>query len=460
MAYSRENQQRWQSKLVLFVAAWGLVLVGGEFCSADERPGEVLTAKDTAAAIDQLVVNAWKEAGATPADLASDAEYLRRVSLDVAGRIPSVAEIREFLADQTPDKRQRVVEELLDRPAYVRNMTTILRNSLIPQANSNAQFRGLIPGFEAWLWERISAGTAYDQIAREIITTPIGAANPGGPVLTTASSPEAFFLVRELKPENLTTGTARAFLGVRIDCAQCHDHPFDNWKQKQFWSLAAFYSGFAAPEAAEDAVLVMRERTDVREITIPATGEVVPAVFLDGETPQWTDAATEESRSRRLLAEWVTAPENPYFARMAVNRLWGQFFGRGLVHPIDDFSESNPPSHPEVLDLLASQFALHHYDLRFLVRAITATRVYQSSSVITKVGPQDEELFTRAALRGLTPEQFFDSLAEAVGYYQPYRTDNPFVLDTDSPRSRFLELFRNESESPLHHETTILQALA
>jgi len=317
----------------------------------------------------------------------------------------------------------------------------------------------LIPGFDAWLWQHIAENTPYDQFVREIITTEgIGSAAPA-PILNSASNPSAFFAVRELKPESLATGTSRAFLGVRLDCAQCHDHPFDKWKQDQFWNLAAFYSGFQQPAAdgqPAEMMVATREDKTARSIRVPSTGETVPAIFLSGVEPKWTS----NDSPRNVLADWITSPDNPWFAKMAANRLWAQFMGQGIVQPIDDFSDSNPPSHPEILQLLADQLAAHEFDLRFLIRAITATRAYQTSSIQTHASQADPAMFARAPLRGLTPEQFFDSLAEAVGFYQPYRTDNPFVLDDNSARARFLDLYRDDAESPLQRETTILQALA
>lgn len=412
---------------------------------------------DVAAAIDRLFEAAWSAEKVQPAERASDSEYLRRLYLDLAGRIPSVSKVRDFIADDTEDKRLRIVDELLDSPAFVRHFTTVWRNALIPQANSQAQFRGLIPGFEAWLWKHFSEGQRYDEIVREIITAELNINN--GPALASTTSPDAFFVVRELKPENLAAGTARSFLGVRLDCAQCHDHPFDKWSQKQFWNLAAFYSGFSRPDSDEDnpaAMMNVTEKTGTRTIRIPGTEEVVPAVFLTGSEPKWDETAVP----RQVLADWIVERNNPWFAGMAVNRMWAQFFGRGIVDPVDDFSESNPPSHPEVLELLAEDFVASDYDLKRLVRIITATWVYQKTSQQSHSSQQDPSNFARAVLRGLTPEQLFDSLAEATGYYQPYRTSNPFVVDTNSPRAQFLDLFRDNSESPLDRETTILQALA
>ena len=445
------------SIILMLLTGTGVPLFGQDAVNHTFEPKSV---SETAVEIDRLFSEAWTAGHVEPAPPATDEEFVRRLYLDLAGRIPATSETRAFLASTSPEKRSELVEELLDGPAFVRHFTIIWRNALIPQAFNEIGTRSLVPGFEAWLWKHFSEETPYDQIVRELITTPIDfGANQQG-LLQSANSPSAFFIVRQLQPESLATGTSRAFLGVRLDCAQCHDHPFDKWKRDQFWNMAAFYSGFQREgvENPETPAMMMnpKENLTAHSIRVPSTGNVVPAKFLTGTEPEWTDNAVP----RKILADWVTARDNPWFARMAVNRLWAQFSGQGIVQPVDDFSDNNPPSHPEVLNLLAEQFIAHNYDLKFVVRTITSSRVYQTTSRQTHASQADPTNFARAALRGLTPEQFFDSLAEAVGYYQPYRTDNPFVIDSDTPRGRFLELFRDDTESPLMKETTILQALA
>lgn len=440
------------------IASLCFALVGHSvFVYADEPT----TADDswlrTVQQIDAEFDRVWADEDVSPAERASDAEFLRRVYLDVVGRIPAVSEVREFQSSQADPvtKRQDLVRQLLDRPAFIRHLTISLRNSLIPEATQQANLRFLVPGFEAWLWQRLADRTAYDKLAYEIITTEFG--NTGN-VVTDASRPDAFFAAREFKPENLATATSRAFLGVRLDCAQCHDHPFDKWTQDQFWNMAAFYSGFEQPDGSPaQAMMAPAKEQANRSIAIPGTDRTVPAVFLTGLEPDWKN---NEATARTLLAEWVVDSKNPWFAKMAVNRLWAQFFGRGLVDPIDDFSENNPPSVPAVLDLLAQDFQDNGYRLERTIQIITATKAYQLGSRKSGDDPDDPELFARSALRGLTPEQFFDSLAEATGFYQPYRSDNPFVIQQDTPRSQFLNLFRTTDRSSHERQTTVLQALA
>lgn len=435
----------------------GIFLVAATAIHADETADTDWSWLTTVQQIDAEFERAWADEDVTPAPPASDAEFLRRVYLDIIGRIPAVSEVRDFASAELSnvERRRKLVEQLLNRPAFIRHQTISLRNSLIPEATEQANLRFLVPGFEAWLWQRLADRTPYNELAHEIVTTEFG--NTGN-ALTDASRPDAFFAAREFKPENLATATSRAFLGVRLDCAQCHDHPFDKWTQDQFWNMAAFYSGFEQRDgnAAVAMMAAPREGTE-RSIAIPGTDRTVPAVFLTGTKPDWQN---DQAKSRELLADWIVDKQNPWFAKMAVNRLWAQFFGRGLVDPIDDFSENNPSALPNVLELLAEDFQNNGYRIERTIKIITATRAYQLGSRTNGEDQDSPELFVRSALRGLTPEQFFDSLAEATGFYQPYRSENPFVIQQDTPRSRFLNLFRTTDRSSHERQTTVLQALA
>ncbi|HMC64429.1 MAG TPA: DUF1553 domain-containing protein, partial [Gemmataceae bacterium] len=245
--------------------------------------------------------------------------------------------------------------------------------------------------------------------------------------------------------------TSRLFLGLKLECAQCHNHPTAHWTRKQFWEFAAFF-----------ADLGTEGKANRQQLTIPGTKQVVQARFVTGVAPQLQPGGSP----RATLAEWITAADNPYFARAAVNQLWAYFFGAGLVEPADDMGEHNPPSHPELLDELARQFTAHRFDLKFLIRALVASRAYQLSSALplkpnpSPLAGEGRSLLARMAVRGLSPEQLFDSLAVAIDWQEPPpRAQRSFVGQEDrSPRAQFLEKFANQDKRT-ESQTTILQAL-
>jgi Protein of unknown function (DUF1553)/Protein of unknown function (DUF1549) len=251
------------------------------------------------------------------------------------------------------------------------------------------------------------------------------------------------------------------FLGVRIECAQCHNHPFDKWKREEFWSYAAFFKDTVAMQAPASVVEKVVETVtgpksadDKRSIQIPDTDIVVQTRFLGGAEPDWSKI----SNSRENLAQWVISKDNPYFAKAAVNRVWAHHFGVGIVDPVDDFSANNPPSHPEVLDLLAKEFIAHEYDFKFLIRTITATKAYQLTSIRSHESQDNPRQFARMPVRGLTAEQIFDSLAQATGYLQPFDPEQTLNFNQDQARQEFLETF--ETDTGIERQSTILQALA
>jgi hypothetical protein len=408
--------------------------------------------------IDEIIARRWKTEKAIPAPPADDDAFIRRVSLDIAGKIPSVAELHEFLDDSSPDKRRNLVERLLDSPAYIRHFSNVWRTVMLPEAESNLEVRILIPGFEAWLRKQLTANTSYDALVREILTVPVDprlAANPLQP--QSEVTPVGFYQTKQLKPENLAAGTARMFLGVRIECAQCHDHPFDEWKREQFWGYAAFFAGVERDQNGEKGALeAIRELFGGRELMIPGTDTKVVPTHLDGVQPK----LKFRDRPRTILADWMISDRNTYFSRTAVNRLWGHFFGVGIVNPVDDFTAENPPSHPELLDELARAFAAHKFDIKFLIRSITASKTYQLSSQKTDKSQENPRLFARMALKGLSPEQLFDSIAQATGYHEPYGNRNPLGMMNNTPREEFVQMFDNRSDAVTEQQTTILQALS
>jgi hypothetical protein len=412
-----------------------------------------------AAGIDAHIARRWAAEQVRPTDPSDDAEFMRRVTLDLAGKIPAVADLHEFLDDTDPDKRRKLVDRLLESPAYVMNFSNVWRSVMMPEADASPEVRFFVPAFEAWLRKRLSENATYDAIVREILTVAVDPRNAMNPYQVEGGiSPISFYQTKQLKPENLAAGTARIFLGVRIECAQCHNHPFDDWKREQFWSYAAFFAGMErSPNGPQQGLLnSIRELFDRRELVIPGTGQRVRPVYLDGTRP----SLKFRESARGVLADWMVSGDNPYFTKAAANRLWGHFFGVGIVNPVDDFTADNPPSHPELLDLLAREFAANRFDVKFLIRAITASRTYQLSSRQTDPSQENPRLFARMALKGLSPEQLFDSIAQATGFYEPYANRDSFAMNNNSPRAEFIQMFDNGRDAVTERQTTILQALA
>ncbi len=418
--------------------------------------GGALDAEQLTAAIDAALAAAWQRDEIQPAPPADDAEFLRRVYLDVIGKIPSVAELQTFLADTTADRRRRVVDDLLGRGAHAQHFANTWRGLMLAGAAENIEAQIQTPQFETWLRLRFATNKPYDALLSELLTAPIEAApqpNVNGRQRSFVPSPAAFFQANEQKPEQIAASTTRIFLGVQVQCAQCHDHPFAHWTRREFWSLVAFFD--KPPNEMKDAKPVAGSTNAIK---IPETQIVVEPAFLDGSAPDWASGGTK----REMLSRWITRADNPYFARAAVNRMWDHFLGRGFVHPVDDLDKANPPSHPELFAEVSRQFALHQFDLNYLVRAITATRAYQLSSRATATGDDDLAKFARMPLRRMTADQLFASIVQATGFREERRAAQRGVVlpDTTSAAAEFRNRFADQSVPRTEAETSILQALA
>lgn len=390
--------------------------------SSPLRAVEPLSEEKLTQKIDELLEARWRAEKISPARRADDAEYLRRIYLDLVGRIPTLQEVRTFLNDKTPDKRVRLVRRLLEDRAHVEHFVHVWRDLLVPEAAVNNEVQAQLVNFDEWLRKQFADNVPYDRMVRELLTVPFGSERvrpgrmmPRKETPTAAPSPLAFYLAKDAKPENLAAATSRLFLGVRIECAQCHDHPFGSWTRRHFWSYAAFFAGLQRASAEDGGGI--REVFDRRDIKIPGGGSA-EARFLDDGEPQWK----YNVGARATLADWLTAADNPYFARATVNRVWAYFFGRGFVEPVDDFRDHNRPLLPELLEELSRQFVAHRFDLRFLVRSILASRAYQLTSAASS-SEENVELFAQRAVKGLSAEQLFDSLATATGYRPPPAVD-------------------------------------
>jgi hypothetical protein len=409
------------------------------------RPDPVTSAGDAralAARIDAALAAQWAKAGVRPVAVADDGEFLRRVCLDLIGKIPTAAEARDFLDDPSPDKRLALVDRLLDSPAYTTRATELWRQLLLPEADTEDLARQVVRGFEAWLRRRVAEEAGYDKIAHEVLTAALSRRADEPLAVRDDPSPSAYYVAKEGSPEKIAASVARVFLGVRLECAQCHNHPFAPWKRDQFWGFAAFFAGVPAVSQG-DAVSAPRAEGPRRELTIPGTNKVVRAGHLDGSPPAWRPRAD----SRTILSEWITAPGNPYFDRAVVNRVWARFFGVGLIEPVDDLAAEGGSEFSGLVDELAAQFRSHGYDLKFLIRALTATRAYNLTSAGGEAGGSASPSFAAMPVRGLSPEQFLNSLVQATG------------TDLGETRGRLLDLFANRDERSTEAQTSILQAL-
>ncbi|MDB4967178.1 MAG: hypothetical protein JWN44_2867 [Myxococcales bacterium] len=370
-------------------------------------PGAVDARELGAADLDRAVAAEWRQRHLKPGPVTDDAAFLRRLTIDLTGTLPSADAVREFLADARKDKRARAVDVLLGSPAYAQHWAGYWDKLLMGRtAKANPILDR--PGFVAWLRTQVAANRPWNQVVYDLITA-TGESH---------DQPATNWILRyAANPTDLTGKMSRLFLGVQIQCAQCHDHPSEKWKQDDFRALtAAFARTGAVP--LEDKVKGQRRRVELRDQPGPTFGGPKSADLrlialtapraLDG-----TDLAHADNR-RVALAEWLTRPANPYFARALVNRYWAHLVGRGFVEPVDDFRRSNPPVMPALLESLAADFTAHQFDIQRLIRLIVNTRVYQLAVVGGAEGDVDEQLFVHHRMRPLTSEELYSALASAT----------------------------------------------
>ena len=384
------------------------------------------------AEIDRYVAEAWAKQSITPADGASDEEFVRRVYLDLLGRIPKYEETLAFLDNAAADKREKLIEQLLAQPRFgvhqsdVWDMIYFGRNP--PGYDTDKR-----DGFQTWLADQFNKNVPYDKWAGDILRAEGNTVEQGAPM---------FYVQYKNQPEDATEAITQKFLGVQLQCARCHDHPFEKWTQMEFYGMAAFVARLQVVDSGMKGKLksyaIGEKNTGDVLFTGPAAqqvpgkkGEPVKPKFLGGAPleepeppkdlkeanfPNGKEPPPPKFSRKDALAAWITSPENPYFARAAVNRLWAQFMGKGLVHPIDNLSPKNPASHPELLDLLTDEFKAHQFDVKWLLTELLNSRTYQLSSR-SPVPDTHPAWFERAAYRPLSAEELFESWLEAVGYH-------------------------------------------
>jgi hypothetical protein len=404
----------------------GFVVFGPSGNAADALPEQAgLSANDfraMSARVDELLAARWKEESLSLAPLASDGEFIRRAYLDLTGVIPPVAEVRAFLKDSSSDKRERLIDRLLDSPAHATHLATTWRNIMLPAGFEAGDVNSVL-GVQNWLRDRFAENMRYDRIVSELLVATGG--RETGPAL--------FYTALELKPEELAANTARIFLGVQIQCAQCHDHPFDHWKQTDFWGYAAFFAQLQRNENQPGMMNVALFDNNEGDVKLPDTDVIVPPQYPEGPPA----SADEGGYRRQQLSIWMASRDNPYLARALVNRVWSNLFGRGIVEPVDDLGPRNPPSHPELLEELTDYFIETGFDVRMIYRTLANTQTYQrSSEAISDEAPRPE-LFARMMVKSLTAEQLYDSLSQAA-------LRNPAAMGGSGSSSRFFDAQRRE----------------
>lgn len=353
--------------------------------------------------IDELVHQKLRLLQFEPSAVCTDNEFLRRVYLDLLGVLPSIDEQREFLADSEPQRRVRLIDRLLNRPEYARFWALKWADLLRLQKSEVAEAG--VHKFYDWLVDQFDRNAPLDKFARQLLTA------QG----STFDSPPANYYRAFDDAAQAAESTAQIFLGSRIQCAKCHNHPFENWTQDNFYGLTAFFNRVSRKpglRAEEQVVFVARGG----EVTQPRTGQTMQPWLPEAGVQ---DAASMGDR-REAFARWLTAPGNPFFARVAVNRIWAEVMGRGIVEPVDDVRQSNPPAIPELLDRLAQDFVEHGFDQKQLLRTILSSRTYQLSSRPTPSNREDAKFFSHARVRLLTAEQLLDAVCEVTQLPEPF----------------------------------------
>src|SRR5688500_7611093 len=376
-----------------------------------ESPAAEPDAAALAALIDRHVEQKLSSEGLRPAQSADDAEFLRRVYLDLHGVVPTREQSDRFLSDPHPEKRARLVDALLASPRYGEYLADVWQGYLISPLADDRWSR--VDRFRPWLATQFNT-RSWDATASALLTA-------SGRM---DEAPAVIYLIEGRHPrsvEDLTDLTSRYFLGIRLNCAQCHDHPSVDWRQQDFWGMAAFFAQVQTPGRAKQ-VYQLGVVDDPRLTLAALKDEGVINGFQPRPPtfPRGQELVAGPRPARASMAEWMTAPQNPYFARAMVNRTWWRLFGRGIVQPVDDMHEANPPSHPELLDLLARRSVESGFDLKFLTRSIVLSRAYQRTS--RPDGSQEKQaaekqaaLFGRMSIKVLSAGQLYDSLETIFG---------------------------------------------
>ncbi len=395
-----------------------IILIGLGAANPKESPA------DLAAWIDARLDDAWRAKGLTPREVASDEVFLRRAYLELIGTIPSVAEARDFLDSTSASKREQLIRTLLDDKRFPEHTARLWARTLAPAGNT----RGSL---ETWLRTEFRKNTPFNQMARSILTA-TGEANAAGPV--------GFYLAVGNSPERVAEAVGRGLLGVRLGCAQCHNHPFAAWTREDFWGIAAFFASTGGtPGRVGDG--------SATKITPQDSSKEYEAKFLDGPPPKFGDGRAP----RAVLADWLATPENRYFAANIVNRVWQDLCGTGLVSTIDDLDTLTADERKLILDELAAKFAASGFNLRWLIEGICLSKAYQRVSTAG-----DAAGSAQRPVRTLSPDQVFAALDQAVGLRKGRAFSPRYTPEGQNLRARLEE---GRGATPTDFKAGIPQAL-
>lgn len=354
--------------------------------------------------IDQLVGAKLMKLRIEPSGLCTDEEFLRRASLDMTGLLPTEDEYQQFLADAAPDKRAKLIDRLIQRKEFSEIWAMKWSELMMVKSSPQVSYKSMFL-YSNWLTDKIARDVPLDQMVRELLSA------SGGTFENAATN----FYQLETETLKTTENVAQVFLGFRTQCAQCHNHPFDRWTMDDYYSFAAFFAQIGRKPGEDYRETVVFNRGN-GEVTHPVGGRVMAPKFLGGEMP---DTAGKDRRT--VLAEWLTSPNNPYFASNLANRVWAHFMGLGIVEPVDDIRISNPPSNPALLQALAGKLVEYKFSFKQLVRDICNSQTYQRTSGRTASNEGDERNFAHANVRRIPAEQALDCISQVTQTKEKFR---------------------------------------
>jgi hypothetical protein len=392
--------------------------------------------------VDEHTSKKWQQLGLVPADLCSDEQFIRRLSVDLIGTLPTPAQVTAFVNDPSPKKRDALVDALIDSPEYsyffANKWADVLR---VKRRGEPGRADGTF-GFHDWIRNSIAEDKPYDKFAREIL------AATGDEV----SNPPTVWYKELQQPEQFVDDTAQVFLGLRLACAQCHHHPYEKWSQDDYWGIAAFFARINRKNIPMPGE-VQQQQNQRLAIFSKASGTVQNKRTKDNAVMKVLEGepmvVPGDEDPRQKLVDWLVDAKNPFFAKAVANRYWAHFFGRGIVDPLDDMRITNPPSNPELLDALALDFVKNGYSLKHLTKTIVKSRTYQLSSTPNDFNKHDKQNYARYYPRRLSAEVLFDAVCQVTDSptnFNGLPTDKhapkrAIMLPDESFQSYFLDVF-------------------